>query len=215
MENKQYLNEEKYQKTSKKLFTIGIGIIIFGIIVAIVTAVIRLKPETKISTEELQQQLTNLRPDLEDRYAELGAEGFTESYDYKNKEGYEMRLIDIALDPTYETCESSSVYSDNDTTREYCEIKAQLHEVNYSNKYSISEPIMLKLGPSLMILLSCIAFGLMFIMISKQREIAAYTAQSGMPLAQEGLEKMSPSIGKAAKEIAKGVKEGLKDTDEK
>lgn len=32
-----------------------------------------------------------------------------------------------------------------------------------------------------------------------------------MPVAKEGLEKMAPSMGTAAKEITKGIKEGLED----
>lgn len=43
------------------------------------------------------------------------------------------------------------------------------------------------------------------------RDIAAFQAQQAMPVAQESIEKMSPTMGNAAKEIAKGVKEGLKD----
>lgn len=43
------------------------------------------------------------------------------------------------------------------------------------------------------------------------REINAYVAQQQMPIAQEGIEKMASSAGVAAKEIAKGIKEGLKD----
>lgn len=36
-----------------------------------------------------------------------------------------------------------------------------------------------------------------------------------MPVAQEGIDKMSPTIGKAVGTIAKGVKEGLKDDEDK
>ena len=32
-----------------------------------------------------------------------------------------------------------------------------------------------------------------------------------MPIAQEGIDTMAPRVGNAAKEIAKGIKEGLKD----
>lgn len=45
--------------------------------------------------------------------------------------------------------------------------------------------------------------------IAHRREITAYTTQQVMPLAQEGIEKMAPTIGKAAGEIAKGIKQGL------
>lgn len=46
------------------------------------------------------------------------------------------------------------------------------------------------------------------------RDISAYMAQQHMPIAQERIEKMAPSVGVAAKEIAKGIKEGLKDDEE-
>ena len=32
-----------------------------------------------------------------------------------------------------------------------------------------------------------------------------------MPIAKEGIDEMAPTIGNAAKEIAKGIKKGLKD----
>ena len=41
------------------------------------------------------------------------------------------------------------------------------------------------------------------------REINAFYAQQQIPVAQESIEKMAPSVGNAAKEIAKGIKEGL------
>lgn len=47
----------------------------------------------------------------------------------------------------------------------------------------------------------------------KNREINAYFAQQQMPVVKEGIEKVAPSVGVAAKEISKGVKEGLKDED--
>lgn len=54
-------------------------------------------------------------------------------------------------------------------------------------------------------------------LIGNRREITAYTTQQVMPVAQEGIEKMAPTIGKATGEIAKGIaagiKEGLKDVE--
>lgn len=61
-------------------------------------------------------------------------------------------------------------------------------------------------------------FGFMFPLIiftvAFKREMTAFSAQQVMPVAQEGVEKMAPTVGKAAGEIAKGVKEGLKDDEE-
>ncbi len=47
--------------------------------------------------------------------------------------------------------------------------------------------------------------------VGNQTNIMAYQTQQVMPIAQEKIEKMAPSMGTAAKEIAKGIKEGLSD----
>ena len=208
MENKKYLNEEQYQKTSKKLFSIGVGIIIFGVVVAAIMAITKIDFGPKVSKEELQQELAQLKPALQQRYDELESKGFDESWDYKDEEGYEMALIDIALDPSNSTCEHSSRYSDNDTTREYCEVKAQIYELD---KPKMNGGSLFIIVPSLMVLMPCLAIGSMLILTSKRREVNAFIVQQSMPIAKEGIEKMAPSAGVAAKEIAKGIKEGLKD----
>lgn len=52
---------------------------------------------------------------------------------------------------------------------------------------------------------------LMTFSIAFRREMTAFSAQQFMPVAQEGIDKMSPTIGNAAGEIAKGIKKGLND----
>ena len=64
--------------------------------------------------------------------------------------------------------------------------------------------------------LGVLSFGLFGIGIlcfnsSHSRQMSAYMMQQHMPLSQEYMKKMSPTMGTAAKEIAKGVKEGLAD----
>lgn len=55
------------------------------------------------------------------------------------------------------------------------------------------------------------------IFIAHRREIAAYTTQQVMPVAQEGIQKMAPTVGNAmgtiGKELAKGIKEGINEAD--
>ena len=227
MNSNEYLNEERYQKTNKKLFFIGIIIIIVGITAAMIILIPKVVNGTKNNKEQLQQKLNQLKPSLEKRYQELKSNGVNESWDYKNKDGYEMYLINIAMDPTYEKCEYSSGYSDNETTREYCKIKADLYDAN--NSFANGR-IMFSLVPALMLLMPCLGIGLMLIMTSKRRNIAAYYVQQTMPVAKEGIEKMAPTIGKVgssvakemapaygeiAKEVGKGLKEGMKDEEEK
>lgn len=50
-------------------------------------------------------------------------------------------------------------------------------------------------------------------LIGNRREITAYTTQQVMPIAKEGIEEMAPTIGNAAKEIAKGIKQGINEAD--
>lgn len=222
MEKKtELLNENKYQKTNKGIFCAGVGLIILGVVIFLIILI----PRSVLNKEQLQQQLNELKPNLEQRYDELKADGVTESWDYKDKEGYEMFLIDTALDPYYEKCEDSSRYTDNDTTREYCKIKAQLYDAN--NSFANGR-IMFSLVPAFIALIPCLFIGIMLISISKRRNIMAYTMQQTMPVAQEGIEKIAPTIGKAgasiakemtpiygeiAKEIGKGIKEGMQDKD--
>ena len=47
-----------------------------------------------------------------------------------------------------------------------------------------------------------------------RREIAAFKAQQVIPVAKEGMEALAPAAGTAAKEIAKGVREGLNGREE-
>lgn len=44
-----------------------------------------------------------------------------------------------------------------------------------------------------------------------KREIGAFTIQQEMPVKQETIEKMAPSVGEAAGTVAKDIKKGLKD----
>ena len=46
--------------------------------------------------------------------------------------------------------------------------------------------------------------------VAHRREIAAYTTQQVMPVAQEGIEKITPTVANAAGEIAKSVSENIR-----
>ena len=56
-----------------------------------------------------------------------------------------------------------------------------------------------------------LAIPLITFSIAFRREMLAFSAQQVMPVAQEGAVKMAPTAGKVAKEVVKGVKEGLKE----
>jgi len=128
------------------------------------------------------------------------------------------------------TCE------DNEIIEDYCVIKSELTELNYNknnlklNSNSIRPNNSIAHIPLIMIgffvTVASLMVKFMLFSITHRREIMAYNTQHVMPIAQEGIEKMAPTIGKAgasmakemaplygdiAKEISKGIKEGLKD----
>ena len=72
--------------------------------------------------------------------------------------------------------------------------------------------------------------GIFLVLTSHMREITSFHMQQTMPVVQEGMEKMAPTIGKVgseiakdmapaygevAKEVAKGIKEGINEADKK
>lgn len=58
---------------------------------------------------------------------------------------------------------------------------------------------------------SLVGAGLIVMFISHRREITAYTTQQVMPVAQEGIEKMTPTVADAAGSIAKSVSKGIQE----
>ena len=54
------------------------------------------------------------------------------------------------------------------------------------------------------IIASCIVAGSIYL-ISKRREIVAFTAQQVMPVAKEGIDEMTPTLGNVLGTIAKGI----------
>ena len=53
--------------------------------------------------------------------------------------------------------------------------------------------------------------GAFTMIIAHRREINAYATQQVMPIAQEGIEKITPTISNAAESIAKGISKGIQE----
>ena len=258
MKNSQYLNEEKFQKTKRKISKIALIIFMIGCLIGgslIFVGINKNKEvELKFSEDkkielsnqiqekktELSNQIQNEKENLEKMIKDLENQGI--KYDvtakYTDGKAYELKLLVNVLDPSFGYYKFDE-YQNNTITSKYCALMSELDTLNdgnddltraYDELNSEAKKSMEK-GKNI----NYFAFGGMTIlftlmisgsvtMMSKGREIAAYQAQQVMPIAQEGLEKMAPSItkvsktmaeemaptyGKIAKEIAKGVKEGL------
>lgn len=223
MEKKEYLNEENYQKTKNKisvigkvvltiLWTVGLGLIGAGIFNIIKyndkdalkqeeAKLIKIQEELEQKVNPIEEEIKKLNRDKYDtnnskeRYAiEDRIEELTKSIERERKQ---LELIEGAIDEFDSKCMFSD-YREHELVSAYCDYR-ELNEM--------------KIIPFIIpgIFISFLSFGLtmMFIMTTKRREIMAYGMQDMRPLAEEGVEKMAPSAGKVAEEVAKGVKKGL------
>jgi hypothetical protein len=131
---------------------------------------------------------TELIPLKAQQNAEFKANGFSEEYyrlDYEISKK-NSKISDLSM-------EKSRIESGYNSTKD---------------KIERSKSIPFYMFGAFIIISSCMFSGFIFL-ISKRREIAAFSAQQMIPVVQESAEKMAPTIGNVAKEIAKGVKEGL------
>lgn len=233
MEKNVYLNEEKYQKTKKKLSIIALIVLIIGISIGgglISYGIIRTSPE-KIESikEQLNAEKENLlkskteienkiKP-IEDEIKQLKRVSYTERDDayYARQDKIEELEKSIAIDKSNIDLIDDLLIGDsiqcsfdkgknNEYTSKYCELDNKLE---FRDKWA-SIPFYM-IG-AFVIFASCIISSNIF-MNAKQREIAAFQSQQIMPVAQEEIETISPSLGKAAGDIVKGIKDGLKDSD--
>ena len=136
-----------------------------------------------------------------------------------------ISAINKALDESFNYCKFDET-KNNQYTSKYCSLKLQIEDFDGFNKtFDSAKYIPFYMIGGFIILVSCMIAGAIY-MITKRREIIAFSAQQVMPLAQEGIEKIAPTVGKAgasiakemapvygniAKEISNGIKEGLKD----
>jgi len=269
MNKKEYLNEENYEKSKKKITTIAIIVLVVGILIGgslIATGLIKqgkinsqyseesklakaeeLEREKQKITEELEsekQNLTSAKANLQDKIKPIEDQikklerepftGFNDAYYAREDKIDELEesikpdkktigVIDDALDESFDHCGFYEA-KNNEYTSKYCSLKTQLSvkksEIsNLDNEFSDFQknfdshdniPFYM-FGAFIIIASSMFSFSIF--MFAKRRELIAFSAQQVMPVAQEGIEKMAPTIGSAmgtmGKELAKGMKEGL------
>ena len=146
----------------------------------------------------------------------------------KDEDSIAINVIERVLSIEFNYCVGDT--KNNMYTSRYCSLVSQLNDKSDFNKeFDSYDSIPFYIIGGFIIIASCMFAGSIY-MTTKQREILAFHTQQVMPVAQEGIEKMAPTIGKAgasitkemapaygeiAKEISKGIKEGLKSDDEK
>lgn len=204
--------------------------------------------EEKLAKEEqqvitYQEELENKIKPVEDEIKKLKRTAFTgfddayyarqdrieELEESIEKDKKSLGVIEDVLDDGFNDC-SFSTAKNNQYTSNYCQIKndlsSKIYEIdNIDNEFSDFDKSRASHGNvpfymigAFLIITSLMISGSVY-MIAKRRDILAFTTQQVMPVAQEGIEKMTPTISKTSgaivKEITKGIKEGLKEEPKK
>lgn len=205
MENSKYLSEETFQKNKKKVIRASIIILILGFLIGgglIVTGIIKSssvgtsgttgRSEVVIQAEidKLSEEVSTLQSQMTQELMKNGSsEKFLELQSEVNAKT--KKIADLES----EVWENDGVFSST---------KNEIEKSKYIPFYMFG---------GFIIVVSCMIAGSIY-MFAKRREIAAFTTQQVMPVAQEGIEKISPTIGNAAGTIAKSIKDSLKDEEE-
>ena len=195
MEEKKYLNEKNYQKAERAITLLAILILVIGFSIG---GFLIYKGVAKPGTSNVE----DLKIQLETKKSELESKGvkFDEFAEYTDGEKYDLKIVRNALDPSFNHC-AFDEYKSNSITKEYCAAKNKTGDFASSSSIAVG------------IFICFVTIIIMFpmLMFAKGRHILAFTTQQVMPVAKEGIDEMAPTIGNAAGEIAKGIKEGLKD----
>lgn len=126
-----------------------------------------------------------------------------------------LNVIDDVLENANFACNFDG--KTNAYTSKYCSLNNQLSDMSsdFNKEFdSFGSIPFYMIGGFIIVASSMIAFSIF--MFTKRREIMAFTAQQVMPVAEEGIEKMTPTVGNAVgtigKELAKGIKEGINES---
>lgn len=227
---KEYLSEKKYQDVKKGLLVLGVIVLVAAIAVSYIFLLgpgfEKRKDANSYpipSEEEVQTQLTA----IEEKYSELEDE-LEAKYDTLEKEIEDKYSKDMTEEGFYEeqVTEMKEI-SDLDkeridesadlTSKQFSEIQDAESSISSSEfekkKLEIEATRNLSFG-AVAILAGMIIAGWLFLG-AFGRNILAFGTQTSMPIQQEHMKKMAPTYGEVggqvAKEITKGVKEGLKE----
>lgn len=231
-----YLNEENYQNAKGKILLVAklvlvVGILIGGLLLGIgfynnykikhVYPKEIAKKEEKLDTMRRELK-SEIQPTL-DKITELQNtkfDGFNDEYYERQNQILRLKseiapvqnqISEIDLYFSMRWCFNPTVTSD------VCELKEQS---------SFNNIPYFMIGGFIIVATLMISGGIF--MFAKRREMMAFSLQQVMPIAQEGLEKVAPTVakvgkeitkemapayGEVAKEISKGIAEGLQETE--
>lgn len=239
-EKKEFLTEENYEKGKKTLKTIALVVLIVGLLIGgslITVGIIKTSKEETINVdlsggnkntsrteEEIQIDIDSIQSQIDDIDTTITKLEREKIKVFQEDMGFSDRYYDLDDQIKEKGKENSKLQS------QLSDYKSELFKVKYngytSNMDDVANGIFntainginkakyagYYMGGGFVIFVTLMISGSLYL-ISKRREITAFTVQQTMPLAKEGIEKMAPTVGGAVKEVTKGVKEGLNESD--
>ena len=217
-----YLSEENYQKGKKKLQTISLTILVIGFLIGSILIATGFIKQSRVNSQyseenkiNISQQLETERQKLINNKSKLEAKGikYNTFAEYTDGESYDLYVITKVLDPSLDNC-SRNEYKTNSLTYKYCSLENKLKNLNNDVLEDIDASSSIGFyAIGIIAIFTGFVFGSVVYVMSKGREITAFSVQQTIPIAKEEIDEMAPSIRNAAREIATGIKKGLSDND--
>jgi hypothetical protein len=253
---KEYLDEDKYQKVKKGLIFLGIIILLAAILISyffVLSDGFRINKEaenypipTQAEVDEqvqtIEDKYTSLKEDLETKYdaleedlnsrydtleedietkytKEMGDDGWYEESAQKAEEIFDLNSQkneewqELEIEKSAESLDLTSA-----ETSEIFETESSIHSAKFE-KTKLRGEARSKFMIGGFIIFVGIIFATFLFFAAFGRNILAFGDQTTIPLQQEKMKKMAPTYGEVggtvAKDIAKGIKEGLNEADSK
>lgn len=223
-ENKEYLNEDWYQQVKKKITRLSLTILIIGSVIGasvIAVGVVKVnhaKSENEGLYKSAYKESEKKIKQANERLEQIKVEKESLKSQISKKE-YECNSLNMQ-DPNWfrdvNSCKEEVSNLEEKVTNLEMEAFDLEHDdfaVTYNKIFVSKYYIYYFIGAGIIGMTMIIALSVYI--ISKRREIHAFTIQQSMPIAQEAIDKMSPTIGKAAgvvgHDIAQGISSGIRD----
>ena len=194
-EKKEYLNEETYQRTKKKITKLSVIIFIIGITIGIGLITLGI-----IKNNNAQNEQDKLSKADSERLTEINNEKHLLNNEYYLNEE-ECNNIDTNDSNWFSkktTCQNKSqqimIKINNLGLEEFKLRNKNYNTISHSNIYFLFGGFVIFVS----IMLSSFIY-----VIAKKREITAFAVQQKMPIVKEGIESMAPTIGDAVGTITK------------
>lgn len=219
MNKKEFLSEENYQNAKKKITKVSLIILIVGLVIGlgfIVFGVITQNNAKKINEQRYNEAYaeSQKRVDIANEKLDDINKQKQELNDQISTKQYECDSLDMSSSTWFadkNKCQSE-VNSLETKLNELEMEEFQINNTDYRTEYNPILPIkyiLLYIIGGSIIGMSCLISGIIFI-IAKRREIRAFAIQQTMPVTQEVIDKMAPTVGNAVGSVAQGITSGIK-----